>query len=80
MAARRFSGQLLRAHRTRIGMSREGLADRVHRSLWTVVCWEKGRTTPSVTMCAQVADVLGVGVDDLLVITDDDPRGVVVDR
>ncbi|MEU5281129.1 helix-turn-helix transcriptional regulator [Streptomyces asoensis] len=63
---RTFSGSLLRAQRTRCGLSASQLAARVGKSPWAVYDWEQGRAQPPIPVADAVADALGVTLDALL--------------
>ena len=62
---RRFSPDLLREARLAAGYSQAELAGRVGVSLGTVKAWESGRRAPKPATQRRVADVLGLGFEDL---------------
>jgi transcriptional regulator with XRE-family HTH domain len=62
--ARKFSGQLLRAHRLAAGLKPEHVAIAVDRSTFSVREYELGRVTPPVDMLGTLADFFGCPVDD----------------
>ena len=62
---RRFSADLLREARLAAGYSQPQLAQLVGVSIGTVKAWESGRRAPKPATQRQVADVLGLGFEDL---------------
>ena len=62
---RRFSADLLREARLAAGYSQPQLAQLVGVSRGTVKAWESGRRAPKPATQRQVADVLGLGFEDL---------------
>ena len=62
---RRFSPDLLRDARQAAGYSQGQLARLVGVSIGTVKAWESGRRAPKPASQRQVADVLGLGYEDL---------------
>jgi transcriptional regulator with XRE-family HTH domain len=67
-----FSGPRLRENRERVGLRREELAVRIHRSYISVVRFEQGSLRPSLATAASIAEVLGVPIDVLM---DKQPAG-----
>ncbi|MCA9555975.1 MAG: helix-turn-helix transcriptional regulator, partial [Myxococcales bacterium] len=55
----------VRAHRERLGLSQQVLADRVGVSRQAVVAIEGGRQVPSTILALQLAQALGTSVDGL---------------
>lgn len=68
---RAFSGQRLREERMAAGLSAEQLAQRVHRSLYSIVGYERGTARPSVPVLGALAAELGCPVDALFTPTPD---------
>ena len=52
--------------RSKLGLTQDALAERVHVSRQTVSSWETGRTQPDLTMLLQLCDALGVPAEELL--------------
>jgi len=63
---RKFSGARCRQKRHDAGLRAEILALEIGRSYYSVVEYELGRVTPSLTTAAAIADTLRCTVDDLL--------------
>lgn len=61
----RVSKNIKRA-RSKLGLTQDALAERVHVSRQTVSSWETGRTQPDLTMLLQLCDALGVPAEELL--------------
>ncbi len=55
----------LRQLRIKMKMTQEELAERLDVSRQTVAKWENGESTPDITKCTQLADVLDVEIDDV---------------
>lgn len=66
VTARRFDRAKLKAAREAAGYTREQLACRLGRSFPTVAGYEWGSREPGRDALFALADVLGVGTDDLL--------------
>jgi len=62
---RRFSPDLLRDARQAAGYSQAGLARLVGVQLVTLKAWESGRRAPKPASQRRLADVLGLGFEDL---------------
>ena len=62
---RRFSHYALRDARERVGWTRAQLGDQVGVSAATVKAWETGARAPKASTQLRVAQVLGVGFEDL---------------
>jgi len=62
---RRFSPDLLRDARQAAGYSQAGLARLVGVQLVTLKAWESGRRAPKPASQRRLADVLGLGYEDL---------------
>jgi transcriptional regulator with XRE-family HTH domain len=63
--SRHFSGGQLRAARRAAGLRSDELARACGRSAWTILDYERGRTTPPAAQLAALADALAVPVDAL---------------
>lgn len=57
---------VIRHHRTRLGLSEQQLADRIGVSRGSVQQWEAGKTMPKRSREQDVADALEITVDELL--------------
>ena len=68
----RFSGARLRAERKAAGLSPEDVAVRIRRSVAVVQAAETGKHEPGVEKAAALAAAVGVRVDDLLELVDDE--------
>ena len=55
---KKFCGDLIKAARTNLGMTRRELAERCGVSEKTIWNWEKGKTTPSVNDLPWIAESL----------------------
>lgn len=53
-------------YRVRMGWTQAELAEKIGVTQSTVAQWEKGKTLPTGSKLAKVADVLGITVDELL--------------
>jgi transcriptional regulator with XRE-family HTH domain len=62
---RRFSAELLQESRLAAGYSQGQLSQLVGVGIGTVKAWESGRRAPKPATQRQVADVLGLGFEDL---------------
>lgn len=60
-----LDGQALRKAREGVGMSREQLAEKIHRSRVTVERWENSRHSPNSHTVMVLATVLGCEVEKL---------------
>ena len=49
-----------------MGLSQEGLAERLHVSRQAVTKWETGAGVPDVENLMEIADVFGLSMDELL--------------
>ena len=58
--------KFLRAAREKVGLSQKNLATKLGVDENTVWRWEAGRAQPSVDLGKQIAELLGVTVDELL--------------
>ena len=61
--------QNLREARKKKGLTQEEFANRIGFALKTIVRWEQGKSTPSVNVVKQLAEVLSVTEQDLLTST-----------
>ncbi|MFI9117890.1 helix-turn-helix transcriptional regulator [Streptomyces bikiniensis] len=66
-----FSGEKLRAHREKRGISRVGLAQMIGRAPLTVFRWETGRIKPNSHTVVVLAELFGCEKEDLM-----EPEGV----
>lgn len=71
--------QRLLAARKKVGLSQERLGKEIHSTKQTVWYWEKGRSEPTPSKRAQVADVLCVS-REWLYYGDGEPKAVRIDR
>lgn len=62
---RHFSGHQLREARRAAGLRTDELARAAGRSAWTIVDYERGRSTPPADQLVALADALAVPVDAL---------------
>jgi putative transcriptional regulator len=62
----------IKQHRARLDMTQEDLADRVGVRRQTILAIEKGHYVPSTLLAFQIARVLGMKVDDLFELIDED--------
>ena len=59
-------GENIKALRKARGLSQQELAGRLHVVRQTVSKWEQGRSVPDADLLVQLADCLGVPVEELL--------------
>ena len=59
-------GSHIKEHRTELGLSQDGLAERIYVSRQTISNWECGRTYPDVQSLLLLSNVFGVTVDSLI--------------
>lgn len=59
-------GQTIALCRKRCGMTQKQLADILHVTYQSISRWELGLNLPTVDMLYEIAEVLGVTVDDIL--------------
>lgn len=59
-------GSRIRAVRTRLGLSQEALAERLHVTRQTVSNWETGRNLPDIEGLKALAEALEVPVEQLI--------------
>ena len=59
-------GSLVRAHRTRCGLTQEELADRIERHADSLSLIERGQTLPSIETLLQLAEAMDLSPLDLL--------------
>ena len=59
-------GSNIAAHRKRCGLTQAGLAEKLNYSDKAVSKWERGESVPDVLTLADLADAVGVTVNDLL--------------
>lgn len=59
-------GELIRCLRQEKGLTQKQLADTMHLSDKTVSKWERGLGCPDVSLLADLSDILGVNVEDIL--------------
>ena len=70
------TGLLIKEQRIKIGLSQSMLAEKMHVSREAVSKWENGHNLPDASIMLQLAEVLNVTVDDLLVGEKKDNRPV----
>lgn len=79
-------GENIKALRKARGLSQQELAGRLHVVRQTVSKWEQGRSVPDADLLVQLADYLGVPVEELLgtpapeSITPKAPQAVLADK
>lgn len=56
----------LKAHRERLGLSQEAVAQAIYVSRQTMSSWENGRTYPDVQSLLLLSDLFGVSIDELV--------------
>jgi transcriptional regulator with XRE-family HTH domain len=71
--AYKFSGAKLRAAREAAGLSRVDLGARVDRGESVVTLWELDYRPPPIGKLADLADVLGVHVEEFFEVADEVP-------
>ena len=59
-------GSIIVAKRKELGLTQQGLADKLHVSFQAVSKWEKGTSCPEIDLLPVIADVLHTSVDTLL--------------
>ena len=59
-------GERIKHHRKRLGMTQEQLAERLRVSPQAVSKWENNLSCPDISLLPELADVLGISVDELL--------------
>lgn len=59
-------GDRIKAHRKRLGMTQEQLAERMGVSAQAVSKWENNLSCPDISVLPELADVFGITVDELL--------------
>ena len=64
--AKHTFGETLLTNRKQKGLSQQQLADRIPVSRSSVANWEADRRLPNATIIAKIAEVLDVGVSELL--------------
>jgi len=62
----------LKQHRARLDLTQEALAKKVGVRRQTIIAIEKGRYAPSTLLAFQVAGVLGMKVDDLFELSEEE--------
>lgn len=62
----------IRQHRARLDMTQEALAVQVGVRRQTILAIEKGRYAPSAVLAFQIARVLGMKVDDLFELSEEE--------
>lgn len=70
------TGLLIKEQRIKMGLSQSMLAEKMHVSREAVSKWENGHNLPDASIMLQLAEVLNVTVDDLLVGEKKDNRPV----
>ena len=56
----------LKAHRERLGLSQEAVAQAIYVSRQTMSSWENGKTYPDVQSLLLLSDLFGVSIDELV--------------
>lgn len=56
----------LKAHRNRLGLSQEELADRIYVSRQTISNWETDKTYPDMQSLMLLSDLFGASIDELV--------------
>ena len=59
-------GKRIRYYRIQLGLTQESLAFEIHTSAAYVSCIERGTKKPSLQKLVEIADILGISVEDLL--------------
>lgn len=62
----------IKQHRARLDLTQEDLADRVGVRRQAILAIEKGKYAPSATLAFQIAKELGMRVDELFELVEDD--------
>ncbi len=57
----------IKQHRARLDLTQQDLAERIGVRRQTILAVEKGKYVPSALLAFQIADVLGMKVDELFV-------------
>ena len=55
----------IKQHRARLDMTQQDLAERVGVRRQTILAVEKGKYVPSALLAFQIADALGMGIEEL---------------
>ena len=66
-------GEWLQDIRKDHGDTQQVLADKLHVSLYSIRCWEQGKSDPSHDLLEAIYRLYGISADYLLGLTDEDP-------
>lgn len=66
-------GERLQDIRKDHGDTQQVLADKLHVSLYSIRCWEQGKSDPSHDLLVAICRLYGISADYLLGLTDEDP-------
>ncbi len=71
-------GDIIRSHRTAIGLTQEELGTKVHVSKQAVSKWETGKTMPDIEMIRKLCEILNIDKDEILgkTIEDNKKKGI----
>lgn len=59
-------GQILREKRKEKGWRQVNLADKLNVAVQTITNWERGLSIPNIYMAADIAQILGCTIDELV--------------
>ena len=66
-------GERLQDIRKDHGDTQQALAEKLHVSLYSIRCWEQGKSDPSHDLLVAICRLYGISADYLLGLTDEDP-------
>ena len=56
--------QIISAHRRKLGLTQEGLAQKLGVTNQAVSKWESGQSCPDIALLPQIADLFGISIDE----------------
>ena len=69
--------EIISAHRRKLGLTQEGLANHLGVTNQAVSKWESGQSCPDIALLPAIADLFGISIDELF---GRDPKAVAVPR